>query len=79
MTHLHGPKCAKQTTYESFQRVSLQESPGTVPPGRLPRTKDVVLLGDLVDTARPGEEVVWLVRAGLFRSTKTYAGGHGHI
>ena len=35
----------------------LQESPGTVPPGRLPRSKNVILLNDLIDCARPGEEV----------------------
>eukprot|EP01094_Clydonella_sp_ATCC50884_P023634 TRINITY_DN5721_c0_g1_i1.p1 TRINITY_DN5721_c0_g1~~TRINITY_DN5721_c0_g1_i1.p1 ORF type:complete len:775 (-),score=266.71 TRINITY_DN5721_c0_g1_i1:777-2786(-) len=45
------------TTYESYQRISLQESPGSVPAGRLPRSKEVVLLADLVDMARPGEEV----------------------
>ena len=28
-----------------------------MPPGRVPRHKDVVLLADLVDVARPGEEV----------------------
>ena len=33
------------------------ETPGTVPPGRVPRYKDVVLLGDLIDIARPGEEI----------------------
>jgi len=30
---------------------------GAVPPGYVPRTKDVVLLDDLIDVARPGEEV----------------------
>jgi DNA replication licensing factor MCM2 len=28
-----------------------------VPAGRLPRTKEVILLGDLIDLVRPGEEV----------------------
>ena len=28
-----------------------------MPPGRVPRYKDVLLLGDLTDCARPGEEV----------------------
>ena len=28
-----------------------------MPPGRLPRTKELVLMGDLVDAARPGEAV----------------------
>lgn len=35
----------------------MQESPGSVPAGRLPRSKNVVLLHDLIDVARPGEEI----------------------
>ena len=37
--------------------MTIQETPGTVPAGRLPRYKDVILLGDLIDCARPGEQV----------------------
>mmetsp|Transcript_3003 Transcript_3003/g.4568 ORF Transcript_3003/g.4568 Transcript_3003/m.4568 type:complete len:949 (+) Transcript_3003:31-2877(+) len=46
-----------KTEYGNYQKITLQESPGSVPPGRVPRYKDVVLLGDLIDIARPGEEV----------------------
>jgi DNA replication licensing factor MCM2 len=46
-----------QTVYRDYQRLTLQESPGTVPPGRMPRTREVILLWDLIDSARPGEEV----------------------
>ncbi|KXS20072.1 MCM-domain-containing protein [Gonapodya prolifera JEL478] len=49
---------AEQTVYRNYQKMTLQESPGTVPPGRLPRTREVILLWDLIDCARPGEEVV---------------------
>lgn len=35
----------------------MQESPSSVPPGRVPRAKEVVLLGDNIDKARPGDEV----------------------
>ena len=38
--------------------MTLQESPGSVPAGRLPRHKEVILQADLVDCARPGEEIV---------------------
>lgn len=43
--------------YRNFQRVNLQETPGSVPPGRVPRTKEVLLTNDLIDIARPGEEI----------------------
>jgi DNA replication licensing factor MCM2 len=38
--------------------MTLQESPGSVPAGRLPRHREVILLWDLIDCAKPGEEVV---------------------
>ena len=43
--------------YRNVQRVNLQETPGSVPPGRVPRTKEVLLSDDLIDHARPGEEI----------------------
>lgn len=43
--------------YRNYQRLTLQESPGSVPAGRLPRHREVILLWDLVDCARPGEEI----------------------
>ena len=48
----------KDTVYRNYQKVTLQESPGSVPAGRLPRSKEIILLHDLVDSVRPGEEVV---------------------
>ncbi|KAF0700905.1 Aste57867_8591 [Aphanomyces stellatus] len=36
-----------QTVYRNYQKLTLQESPSSVPPGRVPRSKE----------ARPGEEV----------------------
>eukprot|EP00897_Mesotaenium_endlicherianum_P009211 jgi/Mesen1/8318/ME000457S07522 len=47
----------EQTIYRNYQKLTLQESPGTVPAGRLPRYKEIVLLHDLIDCARPGEEI----------------------
>ena len=46
-----------QTIYRNYQKITLQETPGSVPPGRVPRHKEVILLADLIDIARPGEEV----------------------
>ncbi|CDO72806.1 hypothetical protein BN946_scf184994.g59 [Trametes cinnabarina] len=42
---------------KNYQRLTLQESPGSVPPGRLPRHREVILLWDLIDKAKPGEEI----------------------
>jgi DNA replicative helicase MCM subunit Mcm2 (Cdc46/Mcm family) len=47
----------QETIYRNYQKLTLQESPGTVPAGRLPRHKEVVLLFDLIDKARPGEHI----------------------
>ncbi|EKM53999.1 uncharacterized protein PHACADRAFT_97745 [Phanerochaete carnosa HHB-10118-sp] len=48
---------SEQTVYRNYQKMTLQESPGSVPPGRLPRHREVVLLWDLIDSAKPGEEI----------------------
>ena len=48
---------SQKTEYGNYQKITLQESPGSVPPGRVPRYKDVILLGDLIDIARPGDEI----------------------
>ena len=45
------------TIYRNFQRITVQEPPGLVEAGRLPRTKEVVLLDDNAGTVRPGEEI----------------------
>jgi len=46
-----------ETLYQNYQKVTVQEAPGSVPPGRLPRQKDVILRHDLIDAAKPGELV----------------------
>ncbi|KAJ1935298.1 MCM DNA helicase complex subunit, partial [Linderina macrospora] len=48
---------SEQTVYRNYQRLTLQETPGSVPPGRLPRHREVILLWDLIDCAKPGEEI----------------------
>lgn len=46
--------------YQNYQRITIQESPGKVVAGRLPRSKDAILLADLVDSCKPGDEIVSL-------------------
>jgi DNA replication licensing factor MCM2 len=45
------------SVYGNVQTLNLQETPGSVPPGRVPRSKEVCLMHDLIDVARPGEEI----------------------
>lgn len=46
-----------ETIYKDFQKITVQEIPGTVPSGSLPRSKEVLLYFDLIDTVKPGDEV----------------------
>jgi len=61
-----GPwKVDRQSTlYRNFQKITLQESPSSVDPGKMPRSKEVILTGDQVDSVRPGDEVQL---TGIFR------------
>ena len=47
-----------KTIYHNYQRITIQESPNLVAAGRLPRSKEVILLGDLCDSCKPGDEIV---------------------
>jgi len=47
----------EEAIYRNFQRITIQESPGSVPAGRMPRSKQIYLTGDLVDSVRPGDMV----------------------
>ena len=48
---------AEQTLYRNYQKVTLQESPGSVPAGRVPRYKDVVFVNQLIHRARQHQEL----------------------
>lgn len=39
----------EQTVYRNYQRITIQESPGTVPPGRVPRYTSSILLFDILE------------------------------
>ncbi|XP_065280975.1 DNA replication licensing factor mcm2 isoform X1 [Dermacentor albipictus] len=47
----------EQTLYQNYQRITIQESPGKITAGRLPRSKDAILLSDLCDSCKPGDEI----------------------
>jgi DNA replication licensing factor MCM2 len=47
----------EQTLYQNYQRLTIQEPPGKVTAGRVPRSKEVILTGDLCDSVRPGDEI----------------------
>eukprot|EP00747_Dinoflagellata_sp_TGD_P182835 gnl/TRDRNA2_/TRDRNA2_37270_c0_seq1.p1 gnl/TRDRNA2_/TRDRNA2_37270_c0~~gnl/TRDRNA2_/TRDRNA2_37270_c0_seq1.p1 ORF type:complete len:890 (+),score=215.87 gnl/TRDRNA2_/TRDRNA2_37270_c0_seq1:88-2757(+) len=48
----------QKTLYRNFQKITLQESPSSVEPGKMPRSKEVTLTGDQVDSVRPGDDIV---------------------
>eukprot|EP00475_Leptophrys_vorax_P037027 TRINITY_DN6332_c0_g2_i1.p1 TRINITY_DN6332_c0_g2~~TRINITY_DN6332_c0_g2_i1.p1 ORF type:complete len:919 (-),score=211.60 TRINITY_DN6332_c0_g2_i1:100-2856(-) len=48
---------SQETVYRNYQKITIQEAPGSVPAGRVPRTKEVILTNDLKDVAKPGEIV----------------------
>merc|ERR1719290_760537 len=47
----------QETLYKNYQRITIQEAPGKVKAGRLPRSKDAILTGDLCDICKPGDEI----------------------
>ena len=48
----------EKSKFIDWQKVVVQERPEEMPPGQLPRSIEVVLKGDLVDVARPGDRIV---------------------
>jgi DNA replication licensing factor MCM2 len=47
----------EETIYQNYQRINLQESPSSISAGRIPRSKNCILLGDLCDICKPGDEI----------------------
>lgn len=49
----------EESTFIDWQKAKVQENPDEVPAGSLPRTIDVILRNDQVESVRPGDKVVF--------------------
>ena len=67
----------RRTIYRNFQRMTIQEPPSTVPAGRMPRQKVVILTNDLVDQAKPGDHL-FVTGAYLNQRSLGLSGAHGY-
>ncbi len=47
----------EKSQFIDWQKIVIQERPEEIPPGQLPRSIEVVLTDELVDSARPGDRV----------------------
>nr|XP_040582597.1 DNA replication licensing factor MCM2-like [Lepeophtheirus salmonis] len=53
-----GPfKISQNTIYKDYQKLRIQELPNSVDTGSLPRSLEVILQNDLIDTTKPGDEI----------------------
>ena len=48
----------EKSKFTDWQKIVIQEKPEEIPAGQLPRSIEVILTGDLVDIARPGDRVI---------------------
>lgn len=48
----------EKSTFVDWQRLRLQENAGEIPPGSMPRTLDVIVRNDNVESAKAGDKVV---------------------
>jgi replicative DNA helicase Mcm len=65
-----------ETDFIDFQIIRIQELPEELPPGQLPQTFDVHLIGDIVNTARPGDRIVL---TGIVKAESEFSPGAGKL
>jgi DNA replication licensing factor MCM2 len=46
-----------KSIYRNYQIITIQEAPSLVAAGRIPRSKEAILVGDNIDRVKPGDEV----------------------
>lgn len=66
----------KETKFVDYQVIRMQESPEELPPGQLPQSFDISLVGDLVNASRPGDRVIL---TGVVRAEPEYSQGRGKL
>jgi DNA replication licensing factor MCM6 len=67
-THCPNPQCANQSMwtldisksqFTDWQKLRIQENSSEIPSGSMPRTFDIVLRGDIVERAKPGDRCMF--------------------
>lgn len=49
----------EKSSFVDWQRVRVQENPGEIPTGSMPRTLDIILRGEIVDRAKAGDKCLF--------------------
>jgi DNA replication licensing factor MCM6 len=50
---------SKESVFQDWQKLRLQEHSSDIPPGSMPRSIDVILRGDMVEQAKPGDRTIF--------------------